>query len=564
METALCPSYASGFAPRDGTPRYPSLRKGLLGEWSPGLGPTGTTLFDWSGNQMHGILSGFPTNAWRTLNGQYALFYENYNSGHTVTLPTQMLTATSGISEFSISMWASCSQYAIVGTSNTGFGVFRWSTGFEGLYLYPYDTNSGNGTRVYFNGYNVIDINTGAIDDGRLHHFCLVQRNSSYRELFVDGVSVATDTTNLSFLTVYDSAFIGRYYKSGALNDIRFYTRALTGNEVSWLSRRPNIAFELTDRTRVFAPDVPNSYVIDCSHGTFSIAGQAAGLLRSERLSCSHGTVALTGQPADLQWARRVSCTHGSLTLAVQSAGLSHAARLNCSTGTLALAAQAAGAVHGALLNCTAGSVAATGYGADVLTQRYLSAEHAAVSLSGQTADLTRTALLDCGHATCSLSGQSVIFTSGRDVAAASGHLTLGLSDARLVRDLVFSAEADTMSVSGADASLNVGVAVVCEFAEFSADGHTANFTRAWQIPADVAMFAATEQVCVIRASRLLLCSVSSFACSGADAATRRSMRSDAAVAVFALTGVNAALTKSSTATVFRSRRLFVSGGLFV
>lgn len=52
------PSYASGFARGAGESAHPGLWKGLVGAWCPNLGNTGLRLYDMSGHENHGTLSG--------------------------------------------------------------------------------------------------------------------------------------------------------------------------------------------------------------------------------------------------------------------------------------------------------------------------------------------------------------------------------------------------------------------------------------------------------------------------------------------------------------------------
>ena len=59
------PSYAQGFAPRDGPPANLNLWTGLQGLWVPALGPTGVTLFDQSPFKRDGTLTNMdPATAW--------------------------------------------------------------------------------------------------------------------------------------------------------------------------------------------------------------------------------------------------------------------------------------------------------------------------------------------------------------------------------------------------------------------------------------------------------------------------------------------------------------------
>lgn len=52
------PCYSQGFARSAGESANPGLWRGLVGAWIPGLGHSGDTLFDWSGQGHHGTFGG--------------------------------------------------------------------------------------------------------------------------------------------------------------------------------------------------------------------------------------------------------------------------------------------------------------------------------------------------------------------------------------------------------------------------------------------------------------------------------------------------------------------------
>lgn len=57
LRSARRPSYQQGFARSAAESAYPQLWRGLVGAWVPSLGPTGGTLYDWSGYRNHGTLT---------------------------------------------------------------------------------------------------------------------------------------------------------------------------------------------------------------------------------------------------------------------------------------------------------------------------------------------------------------------------------------------------------------------------------------------------------------------------------------------------------------------------
>ncbi len=63
--TGVRPSYANGFAPRNGPPANPGLWQQVRGLWAPSLGPTGLVLRDQSGWHNHGTLTNMdPATDW--------------------------------------------------------------------------------------------------------------------------------------------------------------------------------------------------------------------------------------------------------------------------------------------------------------------------------------------------------------------------------------------------------------------------------------------------------------------------------------------------------------------
>ena len=113
-------SYLNGFAPRDGQPLYPSLWKGCVGAWNPGLGPSGLTLRDNSGFGNNGTLTNGPTYA--ASQGKYAMSFDGVNDY--VDYGTEINIY--GLSKFSCSFW-------LYKTANTSAWVVNhYSSGVSG------------------------------------------------------------------------------------------------------------------------------------------------------------------------------------------------------------------------------------------------------------------------------------------------------------------------------------------------------------------------------------------------------------------------------------------------
>ena len=93
----IIPSYKTGFARNAAESEYPDLWKSLRGSWHPSLGPTGLTLYDWSGYGNDGTLTNMdPATDWVTDEG-WALAFNGSSNG--VTIPLSSLT---GATRFTI------------------------------------------------------------------------------------------------------------------------------------------------------------------------------------------------------------------------------------------------------------------------------------------------------------------------------------------------------------------------------------------------------------------------------------------------------------------------------
>jgi hypothetical protein len=120
-------SYSTGFAPRDFPALNPSLYKGLLFAWDPGLGPSGKTLVDWGGKKANGTLTNSTVDtAWQVRGpvGGYNLLGQGGTSY--VDCGTQPLAYDT----IAVSFWLSCPNW---GASNYDFAISWGLTATAGI-----------------------------------------------------------------------------------------------------------------------------------------------------------------------------------------------------------------------------------------------------------------------------------------------------------------------------------------------------------------------------------------------------------------------------------------------
>lgn len=199
-----------------------TLLNGLLGWWK--LDETsGTTCEDSSGNDNDGTISGATINQAGHIDKCYS--FDGSNDRVTITKATSI-----GTGDYSISCWlktTSASQYRCF------FCIGEYDPGF---YLYR-----GDQICVYDESRRVSNDNLDT-DDGTWHHIAIVREGTGSGELkfYLDGDAVGTAThsdsvPNASYLYIGATSYDDEVF-NGQIDDVRFYTRALTSTEVEALA----------------------------------------------------------------------------------------------------------------------------------------------------------------------------------------------------------------------------------------------------------------------------------------------------------------------------------------
>lgn len=124
--------------------------------------------------------------------------------------------------------------------------------------------------------------------------------------------------------------------------------------------------------------------------GSFTLSGQAAGLALTRYLSAAGGTFTLAGQDAALKRSARLTADAGTFTFAGQDASLQYQVPnvVFGGMGSFALAGQAAALIATRKLSADVGTFTTTGFAAGGQFQRTMSAEAADFRLTGQDAGL--------------------------------------------------------------------------------------------------------------------------------------------------------------------------------
>jgi hypothetical protein len=226
------PSYQD-FATHDDS-AYPELWDGCVGAWAPCLGPSGGNLFDWSGFNNHGVLTGFNlATGWQASQGRYSLLH---SSSYVKVANPRVLA----LSDLTLSAW--------IYPTSTGTGAFRSvvskkalpdSAGPANFWLGLNNTNNTfafyhfrpNESDAVFTTYQV-PVNTWT-------HVAATVRGVSL-VLYANGMAVTSATMNFAPLPDTNNLSIGKYgnsiiepqYFVGNIDDVIIYNRAISATKM--------------------------------------------------------------------------------------------------------------------------------------------------------------------------------------------------------------------------------------------------------------------------------------------------------------------------------------------
>ena len=246
----IIPSYKMGWAKRKEESAYPELWRGLVGLWSPSLGATGGTLYDWVGGN-HGTLNTFaspPTSSsgWWLSERGHILAYD----GGSDYVPVPYVLP----SNFTIAGWVN------PGTDNNWEVLVGWAnsasqTPFINLYSKE-DSNDRPRFRIRDNSVTERVSIIGSAWDTTIWHHLAATRKGDVWSLYQDGVCVGTGTWILAGITL-NNINIGRFgrqtpvdYQSGYIGDVLLSERAFDAVEIADMFAGAN---PLTPKRRVLA-----------------------------------------------------------------------------------------------------------------------------------------------------------------------------------------------------------------------------------------------------------------------------------------------------------------------
>lgn len=429
-------------------------------------------------------------------------------------------------------------QYA--GGSNT---MHVWGASItEGATLWHYHQNT---TQI---------LGSGTFNDGKIE------------EVNAAAPQLAATAGNDQYENEYSLIFSSTATTPAAVGDVFEFRLIVTDGNLNTLD-----AFTTNGGTYSVVPSVTvasgGAFTLTADSGSYTLSGQAAGLVHNRVLTADPGSYTLAGQDAVLSRGRVLTADAGSYTLTGQAAALRADRVLVCAAGNYTLAGQAAGLTAGRALLADSGSYALAGQDAVLAQGRALIADAGSYTLTGQTAALRADWVLDCEAGSYTLAGQDVGLVSGRVLVVDSGAYVLsgqvaGLrasrvlaadsatyaltgQDAALIYDAadpVLAAEAGAYALTGQSAGLNVGRSLAADPGIYALTGQAATLAADRQLSADNGAYVLTGQVAQLGAGRLLIAEAGNYIVTGQAAGLVHGRVLAADVGAYALNGQDVSL----------------------
>lgn len=337
------------------------------------------------------------------------------------------------------------SNYAIIAGKNEG-GQITWNHG----------SASFQGAAVAKRGGNWYPQSLGSLSGATIYHLAMVLDASNIYG-YADGSLANSQSTSGTLSTDTYEFKIGEHATTGDKFAGRIYELLSIDIALSddWIATFYNSINSPTTFVSVGTPQSTGAtYTLAAAQGSFTLTGQATGLLASRLLSAAQGSFSLSGQAASLLGGRLLTAAQGSFSLTGQATGLVASRTLALAQGSFALTGQSAGLLSGRSLTIAQGSFSLTGN--DVgLVYSGASADYTLVlakgdfALTGQMVGALASRTLGVSQGDFNLTGQASALLSGRLLTASQGAFTLTGQSVALSADRLVAMAQGSFAVDG-------------------------------------------------------------------------------------------------------------------
>lgn len=282
--------------------------------------------------------------------------------------------------------------------------------------------------------------------------------------------------------------------------------------------------------------------------GSYTLTGQAAGLLVDHVIPAAAGTYTLTGQNVDLSTSANVtmSAAAGSYTLTGQAAGLLRQYPLTASAGSYTLTGQAAGLRYDHKIDASTGSYTLTGQAVDLLKQYSFAAAAGSYTLTGQDAGLRHDFKIDAGAGSYTLTGQAASLLRQYPLTADAGSYALTGQSVLLIQTYPeLTADAGAYALTGQDAGLYQHYVVQAGAGAYAITGQSVGLRHDFRIDASAGAYAISGQDVGLKVAHRLYADAGAYALTGQAVGLYRQYPLTAEAGAYTLTGVAALLIQT-------------------
>jgi len=271
------PSYETGFAPRDGAPAYPGLRKGLVGAWAPALGMTGGKLRDISGRGNDGTLTNMdPATDWSRNEGRLGLDFTSATPNEFVKITGSPVSGSQNrtlIALFNCRSNVGANGNGVASMDDGGYVTVgaRWSCKI-----------TDGSLRIEVNGGGYDTSLSPSLNEWHLAAYVLEGTTLGDHWFYLDGLTESA-TGSLTINTGLNDLYLGAWSAlgingkslEGHLALCLLYDRALSVEMIRRIDADPLAPLRLRDRV-AFAPAAAGTFQSAWANRATTIIGAAS------------------------------------------------------------------------------------------------------------------------------------------------------------------------------------------------------------------------------------------------------------------------------------------------
>jgi len=345
-------------------------------------------------------------------------------------------------------------------------------------------------------------------------------------------------------------------FATGDVAYVMTFNRILSSGEMMQLHVEPFSLLDSQPRKYWFTAGAAAAYTLAVATGTFTLTGNAVGLLAARKITVALGTFTLTGQAVGLFKGYKATVAVGTFTLTGQAVNLLATRTVPVASGSFTLTGQAINLLKGRTATVAAGSFTLTGYSVNLLAGRTIAAAKGTFTLSGQAVILNKGVTLTAGLGTFTLTGQSINLPWNHVLAVAKGTFVLTGQAANLLRGRTLAIGVGSFTLTGQAVLFARGRGMVVATGSYTFTGNSINLLSTRTLALAKGTFVLTGVATTLVYSRAVVAGTGTFVLTGRTVGLRLTRRLSMGLGTYVLTGRDVGLTTGIAAKHFMKAKL--------